>query len=168
MKFNQTGTQENYSALFGARDGYAAAALLFFNICNNSATTKGLWIDNVEPTATTTNTYYQVPSILKYENNQVILTSEQGTDTISTVESGAFTGSYDMYLGGCNRGNLFEWATPMKIYYCKIWKAGELVRNLTPRVVNGTVGMWDSVTETLFTNAGTGAFTYGNDTESDT
>ena len=50
-----------------------------------------------------------------------------------------------------------------KLYCCKIWQDGLLVRDLIP-VRKGTVGYpYDRVSGALFGNAGTGAFTYGND-----
>ena len=50
-----------------------------------------------------------------------------------------------------------------KIYYCKIWDNGVLVRDFIP-VRKGTVGyLYDRVTGRLFGNAGTGDFVLGPD-----
>jgi len=53
--------------------------------------------------------------------------------------------------------------TKGKIYYAKIWNKGDLVRDLIPcyRKSDNEAGMYDLVTETFFTNAGTGEFLYG-------
>ena len=50
-----------------------------------------------------------------------------------------------------------------KIYYCKIWNNDTLVRNIIPCIRNSDneVGMYDLVTNTFYTNQGTGSFTYG-------
>ena len=47
-----------------------------------------------------------------------------------------------------------------RIMYCKIYDNDVLVRNLAPVIRNtdGKPGLWDSVTQTFFTNAGTGEF----------
>ena len=52
--------------------------------------------------------------------------------------------------------------TKGKIYYAKIWNKGDLVRDLIPcyRKSDNEAGMYDLVTETFFTNAGTGEFLY--------
>ena len=54
-----------------------------------------------------------------------------------------------------------------KIYYCKIWKSGVLVRDYIPVRVGsgaGAVGyLYDRVSGTLYGNAGTGSFTAGPD-----
>lgn len=49
-----------------------------------------------------------------------------------------------------------------KIYYCKILDNGVLVRNFIPvlREADNEPGMYDRVSNTFFTNKGTGTFTY--------
>ena len=52
-----------------------------------------------------------------------------------------------------------------RFYFCKIWQNGTLVRDYIP-VRKATVGyLYDRVSGKLFGNAGTGAFSYGNDLE---
>ena len=51
----------------------------------------------------------------------------------------------------------------MRCFSSKIYQLGVLVRDFIP-VRKGTVGyLYDRVSGKLFGNAGTGAFTYGND-----
>lgn len=47
-----------------------------------------------------------------------------------------------------------------KLYSCKIYDNGTIVRDIMPMIRNsdGKPGLWDSVTQTFFTNAGTGEF----------
>ena len=49
----------------------------------------------------------------------------------------------------------------MRLYYYKMWKDGELVRDFVPvkRVSDGVYGLYDLVGATLYENIGTGAFT---------
>ena len=51
----------------------------------------------------------------------------------------------------------------IKMFYLKIWQSGELIRNFLPakRNSDNVLGMWDTVSQTFFTNAGTGTFTAG-------
>lgn len=53
----------------------------------------------------------------------------------------------------------------MKIYYCKMYYQGNLVRDFVPcyRNSDSVAGLYDFVTNTFFTNQGTGTFTVGND-----
>lgn len=48
-----------------------------------------------------------------------------------------------------------------KVYACKITKGGTLVRDYIPYEVDGEVGLWDNVTQTFYTNSGTGSFAGG-------
>lgn len=83
------------------------------------------------------------------------------TSTASTI-----TASYPMFLF-CQQ----EVGTPaylgnsyIRIYGCKIWESGILVRDFVParHKTIGTLGMYDLVTKTLYTNAGTGTFIAGS------
>lgn len=86
-----------------------------------------------------------------------------GTKTSVGTISSAFTSSLNMYLFGINNNGLSNPAY-MKLYYCKIYDNGILVRNFIPviRKEDDKPGMYDKVSEQFFTNAGTGEFLYGN------
>ena len=50
-----------------------------------------------------------------------------------------------------------------KVYYCKIWEDGVLVRNMIPCINQSNVaGMYDTVNGGMYTNAGTGTFNVGS------
>lgn len=51
----------------------------------------------------------------------------------------------------------------MKCFYCKLYDDGTLVRNFIPakRISDNEIGLYDTVTNTFFTNAGTGDFIAG-------
>ena len=52
----------------------------------------------------------------------------------------------------------------MKLYSCKIYNNGTLVRNLVPaKNSGGTIGLYDLVNSAFYTNAGSGTFTAGAD-----
>jgi len=52
-----------------------------------------------------------------------------------------------------------------RVYYCKIWDNGTLVRNLVPcvRDSDDVVGLYDLANDVFYTNTGTGNFTAGSD-----
>ena len=54
--------------------------------------------------------------------------------------------------------------TPGRIYSLKITKDDILIRDYVPvmRIKDKTIGLYDKVTKTLYTNSGSGAFTYGS------
>lgn len=81
---------------------------------------------------------------------------------VSTVSDSAFSGNQNIHLFGCNIGGVHnDNATiPRDICACKIYNGGTLVRNYTA-VNSPSVGLYDSVSGTLFANAGSGSFTYG-------
>lgn len=47
-------------------------------------------------------------------------------------------------------------------YHFQVYESGELIRNFIPCSYNGTAGMWDTVNERFYGNAGSGTFTLGN------
>lgn len=53
-------------------------------------------------------------------------------------------------------------AVSARLYFCKIYDNGTLVRNLIPaKNTSGTLGLYDAVNNVFYTNAGTGTFTAG-------
>ena len=72
--------------------------------------------------------------------------------------------SLNIYLFTRNVNGNKGAGTFTKIYYCKIWKNGEIVRDLLPTISTeeGHIGeacLFDTVTNTYFYNQGTGKFT---------
>lgn len=89
--------------------------------------------------------------VLKIDD-EVKVTSTS-TDTITTVHS--------MHLFGRSTGGTHTAMTlPADICACKIYKNGTLVRDYTA-VNSPSVGLYDAVSDMVFTNAGSGSFTYG-------
>lgn len=92
-----------------------------------------------------------------------IFTFKEDTYAISTS---AFNGNTSMWYGRVNGIDTFGGSR--LIGFCKIWKDSILVRDYIPVRFTNEQGvsegaMYDRVSGRLFGNAGTGAFTYGND-----
>lgn len=77
--------------------------------------------------------------------------------------AGTFTTSYDMYLGTINSGGTpSSYGMIGMIYSCQIYDNDVLVRDFIPCVnPSGVAGLYDSVNDVFYENAGTGTFTAG-------
>lgn len=79
----------------------------------------------------------------------------------ATAPSATFTGSFPIHILGVNNAGTHEPALlPIDICAAKIYQNGVLVRDFTA-MNSPSVGLYDAVSDTLFTNAGSGSFTYG-------
>lgn len=96
----------------------------------------------------------------KYEiSNEGLKINDELIDSLSTP--GTFDCSYNLVLFGVNTaGTVTTSLLPADICACKIYKNDVLVRDFTA-VNSPSVGLYDAVSDTVFTNAGTGTFTYG-------
>lgn len=75
-----------------------------------------------------------------------------------TFSAQTFTATSTAYIFSVNNGWNYANAS-MKLYSCKIWDNGTMVRNYVPCVdASGTVGLYDLVNSKFYTNAGTGQF----------
>ena len=78
--------------------------------------------------------------------------------------SGSFACSYNYILFGFNNGSSGIVYTKSRVYACKIYNSGTLIRNFVPaRNASGTLGLYDTVNGAFYTNAGSGTFTAGAD-----
>jgi hypothetical protein len=86
-------------------------------------------------------------------------------NTTTNTKAAAFTPEQDVniYLFARSNNNTPTTHRACYIGYLKMWKNSVLVRDYIPVRVGTTGYMYDKVSQTLFGNAGTGAFTYGND-----
>lgn len=80
---------------------------------------------------------------------------------VGSVTDTTFSSPNNIYLFCLNNNGTVSGTTkPIDICACKIYKNGVLVRDFTA-VNSPSVGLFDAVSQTLFTNAGSGSFTYG-------
>lgn len=123
--------------------------------------------------------YINVPSLLfyaRYGASSAISTgvSAVGTNVIDfnknvvgvngasvTASSATFQSSNNAYLFAVNNGGeTLQYPSKMKLYSCKIYDNGVLVRDFKPYYdSNGVACLFDAVSGTYYYNAGTGAFT---------
>lgn len=80
---------------------------------------------------------------------------------VLAVATKTFSCEYPIYLFGINRvGSLAITYSYKDICACKIYKNNVLVRDFTP-VSSPSVGFYDAVSDSVFTNDGEGSLTYG-------
>lgn len=98
-------------------------------------------------------------SYLKIDGDSII------TDTNSNSRS-----SNSIYIFATNKAGTAGDPSSARLYSCKIIKDDETVRNYIPakRNSDGVVGLYDLISKTFFTNAGTGTFTAGSEIPSAT
>lgn len=80
--------------------------------------------------------------------------------TVQSVTSSTFSSGVNIHLFGMNTNGTHSSSWSVDIIACKIYKNGVLVRDYTA-TETPSVGLYDAVSDTVFTNAGGGSFTYG-------
>lgn len=102
-------------------------------------------------------------------NTEYTISITRGLATINNVnyvigENTSIDGSYTFYVGSFNNvGSVYSNGFSGKIYYSKLYNNNILVFDGVPcyRKSDNEIGMYDLVSNTFFTNAGTGTFTAG-------
>ena len=80
---------------------------------------------------------------------------------VSSITAATFSNNYNIHLLGCNNGGeRINGIVDTDIVACKIYKGGSLVRDFTA-VKAPSIGLYDAVSDTVFTNAGSGSFVFG-------
>lgn len=143
--------------LFGSRVAYQNAA---FNISlPDGASTGSIRIGFNNTNTDAADKFSLLSNYHKYELDGNVLKVDN--TVVATATSETFSNQYNIHLFGMNNaGNHVAAGLPIDICACKIYKGGNLVRNFIP-VNTPSVGFYDSVSETVFTNAGNDSFTYG-------
>ena len=77
-----------------------------------------------------------------------------------------FSTSVPMYMFAYNSNGTATPSGAMRIYSCKIYDNGMLIRDYVPcKNANNIVGMYDKVNRKFYVNLGTGSFIAGNSTQ---
>lgn len=161
MSMNVKNTQNKM--LFGSRSGASSnniSANVFRNIVvdfNNSnySTYRTEWDYTINTKYILYNS--KEKRVIYDENHNVLIQNTTAcNDTITTPNTATL-----FYINPKPSNTWYN--ANAKIYYCKIWDNDTLVRNIVPcyRNSDNEVGMYDLVTNTFYTNQGTGSFTYG-------
>lgn len=107
------------------------------------------------------NFYDDYPSAtLKFSKDGLYVNDVFVASSTPTIEGNL---TYELFIFGRNRDNVFNLPCSFELYHCKISKGGIVVSELIPciRDADSAVGMYDIVRDTFFENSGTGDFIYG-------
>lgn len=145
-------SQSAYYCPFGCRGGG-----LFFELYKASS-------NNWNLTFLWNNTYtnyftidYSARHTFEINKNVATVDSTSLTYTNATFQLG-----YNLFVGADNEAGSATAIVPMKIYSCKIWDNGTLIRDYLPCLdKDGIACLYDQVNEEYYYNAGSGAFTAG-------
>lgn len=155
--------------------GLAKGNLAVYGGDNGNAWNTGefalFWInDKFDMIIPNSNTSSTIPRKYDYTTNIVYNISVDKTSCVingTTYNHNMYAEYYcnrTLYLYGTNRGNSsLTYPAPIKLYLCKIFDDGTLVRDFIPVRVGNIGYMYDKVSKQLFGNAGTGAFILGPD-----
>lgn len=146
----------NFGIIFGGEETYKDNS---FHLYNSS----GVFDIGFGSIATAFRTSIDYNSNIKYtlimDKNGFDVNGATGTFPEPTIST-----TYSIYLFAVHREtNVLENNAQKRIYYCKLYNNGTLVRDMIPcyRVSDNVIGMYDLVSNTFFTNAGSGTFTKG-------
>lgn len=165
VKFNVQSDNGN-RAIFGAGNGStwnSGEISLFYYRLNNESL-----FDIVYPTSNTNSALVR-PGPAFSPNTDYTVTMNKNTVTINgtAYTTGWYTsyqGQRSCYLFFWNRGTTTGSSdTRIRIYYFTLSDNGSPVRNMIPakRNSDNVLGMYDTVSQTFFTNAGGGTFVAG-------
>lgn len=159
MEFRYTGSFSG-KTLIGTQDSaYSAATKYSINIYQNT-----LYVGtahNIAKLGIAVGTDYECTIIANGSNGSI---AENG----GAATSFAITGELDhadnilIFCGDIAGTPNLNQAAAARLYYCKIYDNGVLVRDFIPcKNASGVAGLWDDVNSQFYQNAGTGSFIAG-------
>lgn len=151
----------NCGALFGSRISATDSAFYISATAGANSCRMSMSYGDAGQVFPTTGTHEMYLSHYhKYEMNGPDLYVD---DSLIATSTGTLSGSnHNIHIFGLNNNGTHASVTlPIDIVACKIYKNNMLVRDYTP-VNSPSVGLYDAVSDTVFTNAGSGSFTYGS------
>ena len=148
----------NSGFLFGSR--VASNDNMFALYANTGAQSGSIGISYNSGLTSMGDCFRYLSGYHKYElNNNALYIDDV---LVGSATSANFSNVHNIHLFGINNGGTHSNNTyPIDICKAEIWKNGSLVRYFTP-VESPSIGFYDSVSQTVFTNQGPGSFTYGS------
>ena len=141
-----------WQGIFGAR---SATNVGEFGVDIPAGTT----LRSVYGTGNVTTTVSTVATKLDIYKNKNVCTINGAVLTNSTE---TFSSGYPIWIFDKNTAGSKWNPCSMKLYSCKVYDNGTLVRDFIPcKNASGTLGLWDNVNSVFYVNAGTGVFIAG-------
>lgn len=134
--------------IFGSRAGAMDRAFTLFSSSSVIMTDMGGTRNSTSPTTDRINVYLSSSKIKigTFEKN---------------ISSGSFTTPGNGYIFNISYSRPQSYMASMKLYGCKIYLSGTLIRDLVPCKYNNQIGLWDTINGSFLGNAGTGEFVAG-------
>ena len=152
IEFQETNKYGNWPKVFGSEKDHD-------NLSFKADLTDNTYIHYID-------TEYTISKLEVNQYEKHTFTLEEGFITygskeLSFTETRQWSNNYNIYLFCCNRSNTPVENSAIKIFHCKIWNNGELVRDYIPkfRLTDYKFGLLDRVSGEFFINSGTGSFT---------
>lgn len=159
MRALPTKTVSTYTAFFGCRTASSPTASDSFSFAATTATT--IRSDYFGTNQSATISTILSDTIIDKKQNILTAYGQTITNKAKTSEQSS-TNNLTIFASNTVSKNEISYYISMKLYYCKIWDNGSLVRNLIPaKNTSGILGLYDIVNSVFYTNAGTGTFTAG-------
>lgn len=161
MKAQMTANSIVTPFLFGARNsGTVASFCMFFYTSGGNA-----WFCDYQTSANRykfDSSVVTKTGILEVDANKNVWTVNGITKNFNAA---SFQSSHNLYLFAINNGGTVADWMPGKIFYCRLYDSGILVRDFVPcyRKSDKVAGFYDLVSGAFFGNAGTGSFVAGSD-----
>ena len=142
--------------VFGARIGYGNTSYDLFAFGMNAETS----FQDDYGTSSNAHTNSQTNILYHADKNKNVTSLGNVNHTFS---ASTFQLNYTMYLFGVNTsGSPNNQLGSLRIYSCKIYDNGTLIRDFVPCTnPSGTIGLYDVAGNAFYANAGTGTFTAG-------
>lgn len=160
IEFQYLATATNYYA-FGARTARYDKTFLYY-VPNTSSIRWSYGTSEVTPANTGVSNNTVVTTANTSKN---VLTSKYGSTTrTATATANTFQCDYNMYLFNCNMaGEIPSLGLKGRVYYCKIYDNGTLIRNYVPVLQNSTglYGLLDKVNNKFYTSSNGDSFSGG-------
>lgn len=99
------------------------------------------------------------------KNGGMAITTDGAFTSNNSSGTQSYTPTNSYYIFARNNDSAVSYQASAKLYHLALYTDGNLVRDFYPcyRKADGVIGLYDTVTEAFFTNAGTGTFTKGSD-----
>lgn len=159
MDFELTSAYSSIRGIFGVRDTASGTAPNQFVFWNNAAS--GFRTDYFGTQQTISGVTVQARNTVNKNKNVTTIGGETATNTAATGQC-----TYRLVLFATNSAGSIGHYSPLLMYSCQIYDNGALIRDFVPaKNSDGTVGLYDLVNDTFYSNAGTGTFTAGPDVD---
>ena len=136
------------TSVYGSNTGYrytaGTSASYFYYFYSHDGNNQGY---KITPTSDRT--------VIKQEDN---ICYRDGTSQTSFVQKAPYKDSYSIFLFASNNKGSKADAGRARIYSCRIWEDGELIRNFVPVYRNNEFCMYETCYGQYYTNKGTGVF----------